>query len=47
MSSLTEGLWNAIVGVVVEVERDEIARIIGSKRIHDNQVSFSFHSCVD
>ena len=27
---------------VVEVERDEIARIIGSKRIHDNQVSLFF-----
>ena len=40
MSSATEGLWNAIVGVVVEVERDEIARIIGSKRIQDNQVRY-------
>lgn len=38
MSSSIEGLWNVIVGIVVEVERDEITRIIGSKRIQDNQV---------
>jgi hypothetical protein len=33
-----EGLWSLIVSSAIEAERDEIARIIGSKRINDNQV---------
>ena len=36
-----EGIWAAIAERVRDVERDEIARIIGSKRIQDNQVPSS------
>jgi hypothetical protein len=38
MLSGEEGLWAAIAERVRDVELDEIARIIGSKRIQDNQV---------